>query len=222
MRNLGIVIPYIKNEKVLNIYLKYMKNYMENNYSDIEYHINIIEENNTSIFRKGFLINAGFDLTRSNYDYFNFSDVNILPISVKLKFPDTPLLLSCNNYETNNSGCFFKSPTTNCSMLLRKHDFLKINGVNNDSNEFAYEDINNRLKLVGNELIKHLIKDKNGNTLALCHSIIIDYDTKTSDAVKDDILNVPLYKNGLSTLKYKIINIEKKEYYTKYLIEELC
>ena len=219
---LGIIVPYIKNEKLLNIFILYMNNFMKHNYSHIDYEMIIVEQKNSEdVFKKGFLINVGFDLCKKYINYINIQDLNLLPISINYKFPDNPLLLSCNIYENNKTGYFFNSSTLNCSMLMKKNDFLQINGANNNSNEFVYEDINNRLKIVKNELIKHLIRNQSKQLIPMGNYIELKYnEIKLSNLNKDDILKINYSKNGLSTLKYKIfnkeINVEKN--YIKYII----
>jgi hypothetical protein len=206
-QKLGFIIPYIKNEKLLNVFISYMNNYMKYNYEDIQYKIFIIEQlKYDELFKKSMLVNAGFQIYKSYMDYFVIQDVNILPISVNLNYPDKPLLLSCNIYENNITGYFFKSSTLSCSILMKRKDFFQINGVSNDSNELLYEDINIRLSLVKNDLVKHMTKQKD-ELITLGNYIEMKFENNyVQTETHKDVLYYDYLKNGLSTLKYEIID----------------
>ena len=82
IRKLNIVVPYRNRAEHLSQFIPHMLSYFSRDKLDkaISFTINIVEQVSPSLFNRGKLKNAGFDLTRKNGDYVCFHDVDYLPI----------------------------------------------------------------------------------------------------------------------------------------------
>lgn len=76
-KKLSIIIPYRDREKHLDELLNVLPDVLNN--QGIDYSINIIEQEYGKPFNRGLLCNIGF-LETSNFDYYCFHDVDMIPI----------------------------------------------------------------------------------------------------------------------------------------------
>jgi hypothetical protein len=76
-KKLSVIVPYRDREDHLKIFLNYIPTYLES--QGIDYLISIVEQEDGKPFNRGMLCNIGF-LESSNYDYFCFHDVDLIPI----------------------------------------------------------------------------------------------------------------------------------------------
>jgi len=89
---LSIVVPYRDRPAHLQQFILHMLTYFERDKVDksINYRVTVVEQGNNWLFNAGFLKNAGVILTRADFDYFCFHDVDYLPVWADYSFPDGP------------------------------------------------------------------------------------------------------------------------------------
>ena len=80
-QRLSIIVPYRNREKHLATFVPYMNEFMKRKHPNLKYEIFLIEQDGDKLFNRQKLLNIGFDLTKDDFTYFCFHDVDMLPIS---------------------------------------------------------------------------------------------------------------------------------------------
>ena len=83
---LSIIVPYRDRQAHLQQFVAHMLAYFERDKVDksIDYRVTIVEQGNDGLF------NAGLMLTKDDFDYFCFHDVDYLPVWADYSFPEGP------------------------------------------------------------------------------------------------------------------------------------
>lgn len=213
MKNkLCIVVPYRDRRSHLAEFIPYMQNIL--NSQNIDYHILIVEQEYGKPFNRAKLLNVGYDYTKSEYDYYCFHDVDMLPIDSDYEYCESPTHLAAAAEQFNwmlPYPQYFGGVT-----IFNNESFELINGYSNEYWGWGAEDddVYRRVNLKG--LKPHR---KNGRYRSLQHERHIpeleykkniDY-LHTSESLIDT--------DGLNTLVYTVISEEKVEFYTKIKVE---
>ena len=218
MKKLCIVVPYRDREHHLNEFLPHIKKTMEE--QAIEYEVLITEQTKTKSFNRAKLLNIGFDFTKGKFDNYCFHDVDMLPIESDYGYCSVPTHLAARAEQFDWKlpyQQYFGGVT-----IFDKESFVKINGYSNEYWGWGAEDDD-----VFNRCIYQKISPgrKNCSFKSLSHdrSIVqIDYNKNLdrfrnfSKSYKDG-----KFIEGLSTLKYEVLNEAELDNKVKKIIVEI-
>jgi hypothetical protein len=131
-KKLAIIVPYRNRESHLNIFVPYIEEYLGDKF---EYKIFVIEQKDNKPFNRGKLLNAGFKESGSDFDYYCFHDVDMLPIDADYSYCEQPTHLA-NTVDGEQSFYNYFGGVT----ILSKLDFKIINGYSNEYWGWGFED----------------------------------------------------------------------------------
>jgi hypothetical protein len=131
-KKLAIIVPYRNRESHLNIFVPYIEEYLDDKF---EYKIFVIEQKDNKPFNRGKLLNAGFKESGSDFDYYCFHDVDMLPIEADYSYCEQPTHLA-NTVDGEQSFYNYFGGVT----ILSKLDFKIINGYSNEYWGWGFED----------------------------------------------------------------------------------
>jgi hypothetical protein len=139
-KKLGVIIPYRDRREHLKTFIRSFKGFMSN--KGIDYHIIVVNQDNSKLFNRGMLLNIGFKYALEyGCDYVVFHDIDMVPIQVDYSFNEYPLHLA-NNFIRNEESKiqeifdeYFGGVT-----LFPIEDFKKIDGFSNKYWGWGYED----------------------------------------------------------------------------------
>jgi hypothetical protein len=187
---------------------------MAKHYSYVSYDFYIIEQHGDYKFNRGKLLNIGFDVSKDECDYFCFHDVDMLPIADSCDYSSvtnpTHMAKHCTQYNYKHPyWCYFGGVT-----LFDKENYIKCQGFSNEMWGWGYEDDDLFSRVSKFEIP---INHRDGYFYTFDHTRdlsdhMINYH-KSLNCKKDDY-----YKDGLSTLKYEVINNNKIKFMTSNII----
>jgi len=234
---LGVLVSYKDRPEHLEVFIPYFNYFMETTHPDIDYQIYIIEQANDKPFNKGIIFNAGFDLTNKYYDYLTLHDIDMLPISANYYYNSQSYHLPSNIYNQHTNGRldeFYtnKIGTFNGGVIVIDNE--QYNQCNGHSNNYwgwgsVDDDFALRLSSLKKPLINRCLKIEH-NIILLGYYVTLHHDDVRFDDEPFNDINLERLKNmnsnkldfkkdGLSSLKYKLLNTEDKKEYIKYSID---
>ncbi len=214
MKQLSIIVPYRNRENHLNQFIPHMKEFLKTQVQD--YEIIIVEQMNEKPFNRAKLLNIGFDYDKGNSLNYCMHDVDMLPIEsdyTEVKFP-THLAVRVEQFNWGLAYDTYFGGVT----IFDKESFEKINGYSNNYTSYAGEDDSSWNRCVA---MKLPIKRKNGMYKSLPHEKFTGWNTPEYAKILENLNN--FYPNefdgtkiieGLSTLEYNLVSVEKHEDYT--------
>ena len=131
-KKLAIIVPYRNRESHLNIFVPYIEEYLGDKF---EYKIFVIEQKDNKPFNRGKLLTAVFKESGSDFDYYCFHDVDMLPIDADYSYCEQPTHLA-NTVDGEQSFYNYFGGVT----ILSKLDFKIINGYSNEYWGWGFED----------------------------------------------------------------------------------
>lgn len=216
----AIIVPYRDNlngskvrYKQLQKFIKEIPKYLNKLGKKYKYKIIIVEQGNSKKFNRGVLLNVGFLISEHNVDYFIFHDIDLFPDLDMLNYygcyPDKPIHLAYIWTKYSVGGKYFGGVNS-----FNKEDFRKINGYPNDYWGWGGEDDELYDRVVNSNLT--VINPKNGTYNEEEH----EQPTKTEvnpfpNKMKLRLKHNKWRENGLNNVKYKIIETENGNEYTK-------
>jgi hypothetical protein len=120
---LGVIVPFRNREHHLIQFIPHMKSRLQQS------RIYIIEQFDNKPFNRGLLINIGFQMFHSEFDYFAAHDVDMLPVKANYAYPLKPTHLAS---QAEQFG--YKMPYAEYFggvTLFNNNDFISINGFPN-------------------------------------------------------------------------------------------
>ncbi|XP_057188261.1 beta-1,4-galactosyltransferase 1 [Triplophysa rosa] len=219
VQKVAIIIPFRNRDEHLKYWLHYLHPILQR--QQLDYGIYIIQQDGQSTFNRAKLLNVGYAEAVKEYDYncFVFSDVDIVPIDDR----NTYMCSSQPRHLSVSMDKFgFRLPYLNYFggvSAMSKHQFLKINGFPNNYWGWGGEDddIFNRLKLRGMKI------SRPSGDIGKCRMIRHNRDQKNEPNPQrfNRIAQTKrtINKDGINTLKYKVIQIEKDKLYTKITVD---
>ncbi len=215
MEKLSIVVPYRNREEHLKSFIPHMEKFLSED--EIEYSIFIIEQADDKPFNRAKLLNVGFKES-SDFDYFAFHDVDMLPLDSDYSYPEGPTHLASEveqfNWKLAYEG-YFGGVT-----LFDKESFLKINGYSNEYWGWGAEDDDVLYRCLIKE-IPIFRKD--------CRYSSLNHDRKiTNDLYGKNLSKLSEFRNskdpvkilegdGLNTLVYEKVGEEKITENSKFI-----
>lgn len=204
MKKLSLIVPYRNRESHLSIFVPYMIEYFKN----INYSINIIEQLDNKPFNRAKLLNIGFELTKINYDYFCFHDIDMLPVCEEsvYEYVENPIHLAMYVEQFNWNlayNDYFGGVT-----MIDKNSFIKVNGFSNDYWGWGAEDDDflKRCRYFNLQILRRagkyrsLYHKPNGDT----NGGIASVDTLKNRELFSTVTENNYFVNGLNSLSYTL------------------
>nr|KAF6314193.1 beta-1,4-galactosyltransferase 1 [Myotis myotis] len=215
----AIIIPFRNRQEHLKYWLYYLHPILQR--QQLDYGIYVINQAGESTFNRAKLLNVGFQEALKDYDYncFVFSDVDLIPMD-----------------DRNTYRCFSQPRHISVAMdkfgfslpyvqffggvsALSKQQFLTINGFPNNYWGWGGEDddIFNRLVFKGMSI------SRPNAVVGKCRMIRHSRDKKNEPNPQrfDRIAHTKetMLSDGLNTLTYKVLDIERNPLYTKITVD---
>jgi beta-1,4-galactosyltransferase 1 len=151
MKKMALIIPYRNRNEHKKIFLSLFPAIIQKLNPTIEYQIVIIEQTEGKPFNRGKLLNVGYTLTKDDFDYFCFHDVDMLPTTADYSYPSIPTHLAANVSQFKDwvgKGLAYQHYFGGV-VLFNKADFLKVNGYSNHYWGYGIEDDDLLVRVVG-------------------------------------------------------------------------
>ncbi|XP_021547051.1 beta-1,4-galactosyltransferase 1 isoform X1 [Neomonachus schauinslandi] len=215
----AIIIPFRNRQEHLKYWLYYLHPILQR--QQLDYGIYVINQAGETMFNRAKLLNIGFQEALKDYDYncFVFSDVDLIPMN-----------------DHNAYRCFSQPRHISVAMdkfgfslpyvqyfggvsALSKQQFLTINGFPNNYWGWGGEDddIFNRLVFRGMSV------SRPNAVVGKCRMIRHSRDKKNEPNPQrfDRIAHTKetMLSDGLNTLTYKVLDIERNPLYTKITVD---
>ncbi|XP_041707311.1 beta-1,4-galactosyltransferase 1 [Coregonus clupeaformis] len=219
LQKVAIIIPFRNRDEHLKFWLYYLHPILQR--QQLDYGIYVINQDGDEIFNRAKLLNIGYMEALKEYDYgcFVFSDVDLIPMD-----------------DRNTYKCFSQPRHLSVSMdkfgfrlpynqyfggvsSMSKEQFLKINGFPNNYWGWGGEDddIYNRLSSKGMTI------SRPSGAVGKCRMIRHNRDGGNEDNPQrfDRIAHTreTMNKDGIKTLSYKVVKVEKDQLYTKITVD---
>ncbi|KAM4554981.1 beta-1,4-galactosyltransferase 1 isoform 1-T2 [Odontesthes bonariensis] len=219
LQKVAIIIPFRKRDEHLKYWLYYLLPILKR--QQLDYGVYIINQDGDEVFNRAKLLNVGYTEALKEYDYdcFVFSDVDLIPMD-----------------DRNIYRCFSQPRHLSVSMdkfgfrlpynqyfggvsSMSKEQYLKINGFPNNYWGWGGEDddIYNRLAFRGMTI------SRPSGEVGKCRMIRHDRDKQNDPNPQrfDRIAHTrdTMNKDGINSLTYKVVSLEKLELYTKITVD---
>ncbi|CAM4499901.1 hypothetical protein PO909_014912 [Leuciscus waleckii] len=219
LQKVALIIPFRNRDEHLKYWLHYLHPILQR--QQLDYGIYVIQQEGQETFNRAKLLNVGYAEALKEYDYdcFIFSDVDIIPMDDRntYKCSSQPRHLSVS-MDKFGFRLPYKQYFGGVS-AMSKQQFQKINGFPNNYWGWGGEDddIFNRLTFKGMKI------SRPSGDIGKCKMIRHSRDKKNEEnpqrfkriAHTKQTMN----KDGIKSLEYKVINIEKDELYTKITVD---
>ncbi|KAK2149942.1 hypothetical protein LSH36_430g03086 [Paralvinella palmiformis] len=209
--HVAIVIPYRDRDVHLRTYLRHIHPILQR--QRLDYGIYVIEQDNSSTFNRGILMNIGFveALKYDNYNCFVFSDVDLLPENDRNIYgcPALPRHLSVS-IDTHGYKLFYEELFGGVENFRTEH-FRIVNGFSNVYFGWGGEDddLYNRIVHRGLRLIRPSVDVARYTMIRHPSNAISKSGTTTLRTWK-----LRLSADGLNSLVYDVVKYEKRPLYT--------
>ncbi|XP_014067542.2 beta-1,4-galactosyltransferase 1 [Salmo salar] len=219
LQKVAIIIPFRNRDEHLKFWLYYLHPILQR--QQLDYGVYVINQDGDEVFNRAKLLNVGYSEALMEYDYgcFVFSDVDLIPMD-----------------DRNTYRCFSQPRHLSVSMdkfgfrlpynqyfggvsSMSKEQFLKINGFPNNYWGWGGEDddIFNRLNSKGMTI------SRPSGAVGKCRMIRHNRDGGNEDNPQrfDRIAHTKetMNKDGIKTLSYKVVKVEKDQLYTKITVD---
>ena len=210
-KKLCIVVPYRDRQTHLAEFIPYIQNTL--NSQDIDYHILIVEQEAGKPFNRAKLLNVGYDYSKTEYDYYCFHDVDMLPLDSDYNYCESPTHLAAAAEQFNWTlpyPQYFGGVT-----IFNNESFEIINGYSNEYWGWGAEDddVYRRVTVKGLTPCR-----KQGRYRSLHHDRFIPSFQYNQNINYLNISASFIETDGLSSLSYDIIESEKFEKYEKIVV----
>ncbi|KAM4807891.1 beta-1,4-galactosyltransferase 1 [Rhinophrynus dorsalis] len=218
-QKVALIIPFRKRDEHLKYWLHYMHPILQR--QQLDYGVYVINQDGESTFNRAKLLNIGYVESLKEYDYecFVFSDVDLIPM-------DDRNLYKCFSQPRHLSVSMdkfgFRLPYNQYFggvSALNKEQLQKINGFPNNYWGWGGEDddIYNRIASTGMSI------SRPDAVTGKCRMIRHNRDEKNDPNPKRfDLIShtrQTMNSDGLNSLSYKVIKIEKFPLYTQITVD---
>ncbi|XP_037506388.1 beta-1,4-N-acetylgalactosaminyltransferase bre-4 [Rhipicephalus sanguineus] len=213
----ALVVPYRDRLSNLQAFLQHMHPFLQN--QQLDYGIYLVEQNGTGDFNRAKLLNVGYDIAKAmdNHSCFIFHDVDLLPENRR------------NEYACKDGGPFHMSACTDImkykpfyetifggASAVRSEHMEKVNGFSNVFWGWGGEDddMSIRLRFSGFNIVRNNCTV--GRYTALRHGAQ-RANPKRMRLIRRSFFRI--YKDGLNTLKYRVLDIVFKKLFTHIKVD---
>jgi beta-1,4-galactosyltransferase 1 len=213
-KDVCIIVPYRNREEHLSKFAPGLDKFLSG--ENLTHDILIVEQSPEKPFNRAKLLNVGFDYAKGKYKNYVFHDVDMLPIDKKASYVPveipTHYAAIVEQFGWNLAYEQYVGGVT----AFDEESFMKINGFSNEYFSWGAEDddLFNRCKAAG---IK--INRRHNMYASLSHERQINQDLYSKNLSLLNTWKDRITTDGLNSLKYKILETDKLELYTKILVE---
>ncbi|XP_051559084.1 beta-1,4-galactosyltransferase 1-like [Myxocyprinus asiaticus] len=219
LQKVAIIIPFRNRDEHLKHWLHFLHPVLQR--QQLDYGVYVIEQNGDVTFNRAKLLNVGYveGLKEYDYDCFIFSDVDIIPM-------DDRNIYKCSSQPRHLSVSMdkfgFRLPYKQYFggvSAMSKQQFQRINGFPNNYWGWGGEDddIFNRLHYRGMKI------SRPSGDIGKCRMIQHKRDKKNEPNPQRfkriSHTRMTMNNDGIKSLHYKVINIEKDLLYTKITVD---
>lgn len=212
----AIIVPYRDRLRNLRVFLHHMHQFLRK--QELDYGIYIIEQSGDGDFNRAKLLNVGYEVSKTMHDYncFIFHDVDLIP-------ENDQSIYACQENPYHISRCLdiyeYKPsyPTIfgGVSALSQEH-MEKVNGFSNVFWGWGGEDddMSVRVRYSGYKLVH--ANCSVGRYTAMKH----EYQKQSESRyrlIRRSFFRI--YKDGLNSLKYRVLDIVFKKLYTHVIVD---
>ncbi|XP_048053253.1 beta-1,4-galactosyltransferase 1 [Megalobrama amblycephala] len=219
LQKVALIIPFRNRDEHLKYWLHYLHPILQR--QQLDYGIYVIEQDGVDTFNRAKLLNVGYVEALKEYDYdcFIFSDVDIIPMDDRntYKCSSQPRHLSVS-MDKFGFRLPYKQYFGGVS-AMSKEQFQKINGFPNNYWGWGGEDddIFNRLSFRGMKISRP--NGDIGNCRMIRHSRDKKNEPNPQRFNRITHTRQTMNTDGINSLEYKVINIEKNKLYTKITVD---
>ncbi|XP_051944897.1 beta-1,4-galactosyltransferase 1-like [Xyrauchen texanus] len=218
-QKVAMIIPFRNRDEHLKFWLYYMHPILQN--QQLDYGIYIIIQDGDDAFNRAKLLNIGYAEALKEYDYqcFVFSDVDLIPMDdrniYKCFSQPRHLSVSMDKFGFRLPYATFFGGVSS----LSKEQYLNINGFPNNYWGWGGEDddIFNRISIKGMSI------SRPDGMIGRCRMIRHGRDKLNDPNPQrfDQIAHTrqTMGQDGISSLSYKILNVEKDQLFTKITVD---
>lgn len=212
----ALVVPYRNRMSNLQVFLHHIHPFLQRQL--IDYGVYIIEQSGTGEFNRAKLLNVGYEVAKMLHDYtcFIFHDVDLLPENYYNMYAcqENPFHMSTCIDATKYQG-FYDTIFGGVSALRSEH-IEKVNGFPNIYWGWGGEDddMSIRLRFSGYAIAR--VNCTIGRYTALKHG------RQRANPIRLKLIRrsfFRVYKDGLNTLKYRVLDIAFKKLYTHVIVD---
>ncbi|XP_029955863.1 beta-1,4-galactosyltransferase 1-like [Salarias fasciatus] len=210
----AVIVPFRNRHEHLKHWLYYLHPILKR--QQLDYGVYVINQDGDGVFNRAKLLNVGYVEALKEYDYncFVFSDVDLVPLNDRnlYKCFDQPRHLAVAmdkfNFGLPYNG-FFGGVSS-----LSKQQFEKINGFPNTYWGWGGEDddLYNRVNIRGMSVSRPDLLT--GKYKMVVHQRDLHNEPNPKNPGKLVHTRWSMDKDGLNTLKYKVVKIEKEPMYS--------
>ncbi|XP_037569197.1 beta-1,4-N-acetylgalactosaminyltransferase bre-4 [Dermacentor silvarum] len=213
----ALVVPYRDRIDNLQAFLQHMHPFLQR--QQLDYGIYLVEQNGTEKFNRAKLLNVGYEIAKAmdGYDCFIFHDVDLLPENRRNEYAckdGGPLHMStCLDYRKYKR---YYETIFGGVCALRSEHMEKVNGFSNMFEGWGGEDddMSIRLRFSGFNIVRNDCTV--GRYTALKHADGLQ-NPERHRLLRRSFFRV--YKDGLNTLKYSVLDILFKKLYTHVIVD---
>jgi beta-1,4-galactosyltransferase 1 len=223
MEKLAVIIPYRDRAEHLKEFLRIFPskiNVDKESQFCIPYHIFAIEQANHKPFNRAKLLNVGFTLTQTDFDYFCFHDVDMMPDKADYSYPSIPTHLATNVSQFRHwVGKGLAYPTYFGGVVLfNKQDFLKVNGYSNSYWGYGAEDDDLLCRILRNGLMWQRREGKFESLFHPSNARTVHHQNNNNRLLRI-LAGQEIDASGLTNLDFSIKDQKKYSTYTFYSVD---
>lgn len=212
----ALVVPYRNRLSNLRVFLHHMHPFLQRQLLD--YGVYVIEQSGTGDFNRAKLLNVGYEVAKVLHDYtcFIFHDVDMLPENYYNMYAcqEKPFHIS-TCIDAMKYGSFYDTIFGGVSALRSEH-IEKVNGFPNIYWGWGGEDddMSIRLRFSGYEIAR--VNCTIGRYTMLKHG------KQHANPIRMKLIRrsfFRIYKDGLNTLKYRVLDVAFKKLYTHVIVD---
>ncbi|XP_063048872.1 beta-1,4-galactosyltransferase 1-like isoform X2 [Engraulis encrasicolus] len=219
IQKVAIVIPFRHREQHLKFWLYYVHPFLQR--QQLDYGVYVVNQDGENKFNRAKLMNVGFTEALKEYDYdcFVFSDVDIIPLDDRNTYrcfkQPRHLAVSMNKF---HFGLPYRTYVGGV-LALSKEQYMKINGFPNNYWGWGGEDddMYKRLRIRGMWLSR---PDRvKGRCKMIGHKRDKHNESNPKRYYKLRNTRQTIDSDGINSLQYKVVNIEKDQLFTKITVD---
>ncbi|XP_075545242.1 beta-1,4-N-acetylgalactosaminyltransferase bre-4-like isoform X1 [Dermacentor variabilis] len=216
-QRVALVVPYRDRLDNLRAFLQHMHPFLQR--QQLDYAIYLVEQNGMGDFNRAKLLNVGYEIAKAmdSYDCFIFHDVDLLPENKHNEYAckhGGPLhMTTCLDYQKYKP---FYETIFGGACALRSDHMEKVNGFSNVFWGWGGEDddMSIRLRFSGLNIVR--------NNCTVGRYTALRHGTQRANPKRMRLIRrsfFRIYKDGLNTLKYRVIDIVFKKLFTHIKVD---
>ncbi|XP_031571876.1 beta-1,4-N-acetylgalactosaminyltransferase bre-4-like isoform X2 [Actinia tenebrosa] len=216
---MALIVPFRKRYEQLGIFVRHMHPMLKR--QELDYRIIIVEQSGATPFNRAILFNIGYkeSLKFKDFDCFIFHDVDLIPEDDRNMYtcPTSPRHMSVAvdkfNYQLPYASIFGGAGS------FRKNHFEEVNGFSNKFWGWGGEDddLYQRIVAKGHHLTRPSLQIGRYKMIRVHHHQSSKADPNSGAKLRNS--RIRMMKDGLNSLKYKVLKTKEEPMYTMITVE---